>query len=497
MSDYVLSLEAICKSFGGVKVLDNVDFKLKRGTTHALIGGNGAGKSTLMKILTGVYSKDEGVIKVNGEVTEFKTYDDARNTGISFIFQELSLVPTLSIVENIFLDREIKKYNVLNHRAMNEITKSLMKELNLDVDVAEAICNLDVGTCQMIEIAKALSVNASVIVMDEPTASLTEKETEMLFGIIENLKAKGVSIVYISHRMNEIFKVADEITVLRDGKKVATKSVDEYTMNSLISDIIGSKEKKALEKKKLSTTVSEENMLEVKGLTMNGKLNDISFKLKKGEVLGFAGLLGSGRTEVLESIIGLRNYEKGKIYIEDTLVEIDNVQQAIDLGIVLIPEDRRREGLVLEHTLKENIMLPNLKRVKNMFSISNKLSDALATQCIKDFRIKTDSINTPLENLSGGNQQKVVVSKWMKTSPRILLMDEPTAGIDVGAKSEIIDLVGDFVFNQYSVIFVSSELTELIAVCDRILIFHKGSIVGELKCHEIENEEVLQHAIQH
>ncbi len=497
MSEYVLSLEGISKSFSGIKVLDNVDFKLKKGTIHALVGGNGAGKSTLMKILTGVYSNDGGIIKMNDVPTDFKTYEDARNSGIGLIFQELSLIPTLSIVDNIYLGREIRTFNKLNYKKMKKNTQEILSDLDIDISVTTKIQDLDVGTCQMIEIAKALSVKTSVLVMDEPTASLTEKETEMLFRIIERLKAKGVSIVYISHRMNEIFRIADEITVLRDGKKVASKSAGEYDMQSLIGDIIGSAEKKSLVKKEVSTSITDEKIIEVQDICIDKKLNNISFDLYKGEILGFAGLLGSGRTEVLETIFGIRNFDSGEIRIDSEKVDIPNVQKAIDMGLVLIPEDRRREGLVLEHTIKENIILPNLQRVTKGISINKARTSNLANECIKDFKIKTDSYNTPLNHLSGGNQQKVVVSKWMKTSPRVLLMDEPTAGIDIGAKSEIIEITKEFAANQNSVIFVSSELSELIAVCDRILIFKKGEITGELKCDEIESEEVLQHAIQH
>ena len=333
--------------------------------------------------------------------------------------------------------------------------------------------------------------------MDEPTASLTDKETETLFGLIGQLKAKGVSIVYISHRMNEVFKICDEISVLRNGKVVANKKTSDYTMETLIGDIIGNTERKAFVHTSREDQISDEILLEVRNLSMGRRLQDVSFQLRRGEILGFAGLMASGRTETLEALFGIQPPDSGTVLLEGTPRRFHCVQEAIRAGIVLIPEDRRREGLVLEHTILDNISLPNFKRLARGFKINKRLATELAGDCIRELKIKAPGVHTVMEDLSGGNQQKVVISKWLKTHPKVLMMDEPTAGIDIGAKAEIMELIRDFASNKNGVIFVSSELAELMAVCDRVLIFKKGRVVGEMLASQIQKEEILQHAIQH
>lgn len=496
MEDYILSLEDIVKSFGGVSVLDHVNFNLKRGSIHALVGGNGAGKSTLMKILMGVYTCDSGTIRINGEVAKFNSYKNAQKKGISLIFQELSLIPTLTIAENIFLNREIKKGIIIDRKEINQRTRELLEGLGIDIDVEQKVEDLTVGHCQLVEIAKALSTNASVLIMDEPTASLSDKETEILFKIIQGLKAKGVSIVYISHRMNEIFRIADEISVLRNGKIVAVKPVSKYTMKTLIQDIMGSEKNRIMEWKERDVPVSDEVLLQVKNLSLGKSLNNVSFELKKGEVLGLSGLMGSGRTEIMECLFGIRKPDSGEIKFDGTTVSFKSNNDAIDAGIVLVPEDRRRQGLVLMHALKENIILTNFKDVKKGITISNSLIKQVSEKAIKELKIVTGSISTKLINLSGGNQQKVVIAKWLNRQPKLLLLDEPTAGVDIVTKVEIIDIVRHLANQGKSVIFVSSELSEILAVCDRILVLHDGKITKEFYHKDIENEEVLQHAIQ-
>ncbi len=496
MAQYAMSLKGINKSFGGVIVLDNVDFNLERGAIHALVGGNGAGKSTLMKILTGVYFADSGTIAIDGREVEINSYNDARKNGVSLIFQELSLIPTLTVSENIFLNKEPLKGIVLDRKEMNRRARELLTELGIDIPVDERIENLDVGLCQLVEIAKALSVNASILVMDEPTASLTGKETETLFGIIRSLKAKGVSIVYISHRMNEIFEICDYISVLRNGKIVASETTREFTMQSLVQAMLGSDNEKRMEWRERSTPVSRETLLEVKSLGVEGVLHDVNFHVQKGEVVGFAGLMGSGRTETLECIFGMRRHNQGEIYLEGEKLKNDSIRLAIDSGIALVPEDRRRQGIILMHELLENMLVTNFSRVKKHGIISGRLARMLSRNAINEFGIKSDSIHTLLFNLSGGNQQKVVVAKWLATNPKLLLMDEPTAGVDVGAKGEIIDLIRKFVATDRGVILVSSELAELMSVCDRIYVFHNGRITGEFSHEQIDSEEVLQIAIQ-
>jgi len=496
MDDYILSLENIEKSFGGVTVLDKVNFNLKRGSIHALVGGNGAGKSTLMKILTGVYTYDNGTIRINNQVVKFNSYTNAMKNGISLIFQELSLIPTLTVAENIFLNKEIKKGIVLNKKEMNRRTRELLEDLGIDIDVEMKVQDLTVGHSQLVEIAKALSTNASVLIMDEPTASLSDKETEILFNIIKGLKEKGVSIIYISHRMNEIFRIADEISVLRNGKIVANRPTGEYTLESLIADMMGREKNRIMEYVEREVPISDEILLSVKNLTLGKALRGITFNLKRGEVLGLSGLMGSGRTEILESLFGVHRPDSGEIVFENRRVSFRRISDAIEAGIVLVPEDRRRQGLVLMHALKENIILTNFRDVVKGLTIRKSLVRRISEKSILELKIVTDSISTKLFNLSGGNQQKVVISKWLNRQPKLLLLDEPTAGVDIATKVEIIDIVRQLANQGKSVILVSSELSELMAVCDRILVLHDGKITNEYKRSEIEAEEVLQRAIQ-
>lgn len=497
MADYVLELEGIRKAFGGVPVLQDVDFRLERGSIHALVGGNGAGKSTLMKILTGVYVKDAGVCRVNGRETVIRNYNDAKKQGISLIFQELSLIPTLSVSENIFLNKEIRKGRFLDVKAMNEKARKLLLSLGIDIDVEEKIQNLSVGCCQLIEIAKALSSNTSVLVMDEPTASLSDKETEILFQIIDGLKKKGISIIYISHRMNEIFRIADCISVLCGGKMAASKPVSEYTLESLIECMLGGKKnEQAMVWKERETPVGEKVMLQVENLSVGKSVKEVSFQVKAGEVVGLAGLMGSGRTEVMECIFGIRKKTGGRIFLDGREVNFKNVRQAVNGRVALVPEDRRREGLVLMHSLRENMIVTDFNGVKSSGLIRTDKMNAVSEKAIQDLKIKADSVTTRLFHLSGGNQQKVVIAKWLNTRPKLLMLDEPTAGVDIHAKSEIIEIIRQFIREGNSVIFVSSELSEMMAVCDRVVVLHDGVKTGELTHREIDTEEVLQRAIQ-
>lgn len=496
MSEILLSLEKINKSFGGVRVLKDVSFYLKRGTVHALVGGNGAGKSTLMKIMSGIYTLDSGEIKINGELKKIHNYHEAGANGIRMIFQEMSLIPTETIMENIFLNHEIKKGIHLNKKEMSIQAAELLHNLGIDVDVDTRIEDLGVGICQLVEIAKAISVNSSILVMDEPTASLTEHEIEVLFRIIENLKQRGVGIIYISHKMKEIFQIADEVSVLRDGSIVTSRETCEFNMRTLIDQIIGTNNEKAMEWRERETAVSNDTILKVDNLSFGNKLKNATFELKGGEVLGLAGLMGSGRTEILELLAGVAKPTSGSIVLNEKNVTFKNVQSAIDKGIVLIPEDRRREGLVLMHSMKDNLILPNLKVVTKNGKISRAITASLVKSAISELMIKVDDVDSEIIRLSGGNQQKVVIAKWLKTNPKILLMDEPTAGVDIGAKVEIIEIIRKFASSGGSVILVSSELSELIAVCDRILVIRQGQIIGELLHSEIRNEEALQYAVQ-
>lgn len=494
--EHIISLENIYKYFGNIAVLKDVSFHLKKGFVQALVGGNGAGKSTLMKILTGVYSCDQGVIKIDGQEVKINKISDAQKLGIRMIFQELSLSPTMTVMENIFLSNEIKSGIMLNKKEMYARTQQLLDELQIDAQPSDKIQDLDVGVCQLIEIAKALSVDAKVLIMDEPTASLTDRETKILFDIIENLKKKGVSIVYISHRMKEVFQIADSITILRDGEIVAEKPKEEFTLDSVIELMIGRNVEKKMEFVKREASVGDEVFMSIEDLTVGNRVHGVSFDVRKGEVLGLAGLMGSGRTETLEAIFGIRKDAVKKITIENKEVSIKNVDVAIQNGIALIPEDRRRQGLVLDHTVKDNLCLPNLKKLSNWLKIKRSKVIDMIVKCIESLAIKTDSAEVEMLNLSGGNQQKVVIAKWLETNPKLLLMDEPTAGIDVVAKGEIIDIVRKFAAQNNSVIFVSSEATEMLAICDRILVYSSGKIVQEIDRESILSEEMLEYAIQ-
>lgn len=492
----IISLKNVHKSFGGVSVLNGVDFDLQKGSVHALVGQNGAGKSTMMKILTGVYTCDSGAIYIDGSKVKMNSYSDAVSHGISLIFQELSLIPTLTVAENIFLNREILEGPFLDKKSMERKAHELLQSLDIDVDVHSRVEDLDVGVCQMIEIAKALSVNAKVLILDEPTASLSEKETAHLFTLINSLKQRGVSMIYISHRMAEIFKICDTITVLRNGSIVTTKPTRDYSLTGLIEDMIGRKTAAlTTADEELASKCTGRPLMTVEHLNCGSRLKDVSFELREGEVLGLAGLMGSGRTEVVESLFGLNKDASGQVTINGQPYEIKGVRHAIDSGLALIPEDRRREGLVLMHSVEENLIVPIFDKLKRGLLLENKKVADIAERSISDMAIKTHSRKTPAFNLSGGNQQKIVVGKWLNSAPSVLLLDEPTAGVDVGSKREIIDKVRDFVGENHAAIFISSDILELISACDRFIVFYDGKVTATYDRSEI-TEEVLQYAIQ-
>lgn len=493
----VLQLEGVSKSFGGVKALHDMHFDLRPGEVHALVGGNGAGKSTLMKIISGVYHSDSGTIRINGEIKTIQTPNDAMANGIRMVFQELSLIPTLTVMENIFLNHEDVNWSfVLNKKSMLERTRHLLADLGIDLDPQQRVSSLSVGYCQLVEIAKALSVQASILIMDEPTASLTATETQLLFKIIRRLKAKGVSIIYISHRMKEIFEISDRITVLKDGRWALTENKEDLDLEKVIDSMIGKAVEKAFEWKDRAAPVADEPILEVQGLSQDDIVHDVSFDLKKGEVLGIAGLMGSGRTEILEALFGLKPMSAGSIRIHGKDTKIAGISDALANKIALVPEDRRRSGLIAIHTVRDNATLPTLSRWSKFGILDRARITGVVSENIKNLSIKTSSADRPVALLSGGNQQKVVLAKWLNTSPDILLLDEPTAGVDVSSKGEIIDFIRGFVSSGKSVILVSSEITELMAVSDRILVLAEGRITRELMRTAINSEEEVQLAIQ-
>lgn len=495
MEEPILTMSNISKSFNGIKVLDNVSFELNAGEVHALMGGNGAGKSTLVKILTGVYELDEGQIRINGSAVQIKTPVDAEKLGISMIFQEFSLIPTLTVAQNIFLGREPKTaLGFIDDKKSIQMTKRLLDDLNVDIKPNDVVADLGVGYWQMTEIAKALSKETKILIMDEPTSSLTKKESEVLFDFIARLKKKGISIIYISHRMEEIFQICDRITVMGDGRHLITANTNELDMDSVIQHIAG-KNLEKFEWKERKGVSRDTVVLQVKNLKTNNRLNGVDFELKKGEVLGIAGLMGSGRTETMRALFGIDPITDGEVYIKGKKTLIRSPQDAISSGIALVPEDRRVQGLILDHEVKDNILLPSLSRITKGL-INDREGKKISEEWVKRLNIKTDSIYKVSRLLSGGNQQKIVFAKWLANSPEIILLDEPTIGIDIRAKTEIIDTVRNLADEGKSVLLVSSEMTELLAVSDRILVFHEGKAVKQFMREEIGSEEELQHAIQ-
>lgn len=496
MSEYVLEMKNIKKSFA-VPVLKGVDFSLKKGEVHALVGGNGAGKSTLMKIMTGIYSKDEGEILVNGNSVDMKNIHVANENGIAMIFQELSLIQTMTVAENIFLGEEVTKKGLRDTSYMNGRAKEVLEGLGIDVQPDTVVGSLSVGMSQMVEIAKAVAKNARILILDEPTASLSDSETEYLFKLIQDLKDKGVSMVYISHRMNEILRIADSITILRDGVVAHTDKVKNMTLDDIIAHMLGCSGGKKFNWVERTYDQNSDDLLTVEHLKINDKISDISFSLKPGEILGFAGLMGSGRTEILETLFGRRKSQGGTIKLNGQPIQIRNIRDSVKVGFALIPEDRRKQGLILIHSVKENAILPKVSKLcKGKIFVDEKRADALVEDNVKKLNVVTDGIHKRINLLSGGNQQKIVVAKWMNMNPQIMMLDEPTAGVDIGAKAEIINLVRSFADQGKGVLFVSSELTELMAVCDRIIVLFDGRITGSLSRKEIKAEEELQYAIQ-
>jgi ribose transport system ATP-binding protein len=496
MDQPILEMKNICKSFNGITVLDNVNFSVKKGEVHALMGGNGAGKSTLMKILTGVYTADSGEISIEGKPVNIKSFEDAKANKISMIFQEFSLIPTLTVAQNIFLTREKKTaFGLLDDKDCEQKTEKLLEELGVDIKPSDIVQNLGVGYWQMTEIAKALSQEAKILVMDEPTSSLTKNETEVLFHFINQLKAKGYSIIYISHRMDEIFQICDRITILRDGRYVTTETCSETNLDTVIQHIVGMEFDQAFEWKERSYATDVAPIFEVKNLSAD-KVKDINLSIQPGEIVGIAGLMGSGRTELVRCLFGIDPIDAGEIFVKGKKQKIKNAKDAIDAGIALIPEDRRMQGLVLEHSVKENLTLPILSKLNKGLFVDNKKANEISKQFVQKLNIKTDNIFKQANLLSGGNQQKIVLAKWLANDPTVLLLDEPTIGVDIGAKTEIIDIIREMAETGKAILVVSSELPELLALSDRVVVMHDGMIKREMKRREIKSEEDLQYAIQ-
>ncbi len=497
MDPLAVCMTGMHKSFSGNEVLHGVDFDLRSGEVHALVGGNGAGKSTLMKILQGVYTPDEGRIEVGGQAVEIRSPHDARALGIGMIFQEFSLIPTLTVAQNIFLTREPRGAGgLIDDRQSQRRARELFAEMGEEIDPSARMSDLSTGYWQLTEIAKALAQDARVLIMDEPTSSLTADEAHSLFALVARLKARGISIIYISHRMDEIFQITDRITVLRDGHHVLTEQTSNLTMAQVIDAIVGKTMEQAFAWHERTVDRSASPLLQVRNLTVGARVHDVSFDLFPGEILGVAGLMGSGRTELVRAIFGIDRVDKGEILIRGQRVAIDNPDEAIDAGIALVPEDRRLQGLVLDHSVKNNLLLPLLDRLDRAGWIDDQRGNEMAESAVTSLRIKTTSIGSIVRLLSGGNQQKVVIGKWLATQPDILLMDEPTAGVDIQAKTEILGIIRDLADSGKGVIVISSELVELLAVSDRLLVLRDGHLTQEIERRQIVTEEELHRAVQ-
>ena len=491
----VLEMVGISKDFPGVKALDNVSLKIRPGTVHALMGENGAGKSTLMKCLFGIYKQDSGDIFINGGKVDLKNPKAALDLGVSMIHQELHPVPYRNVMENLWLGRfPLKKFGPLkfvDHRKMYEDSKKIFDDLGMDLDPRTIVGKLSVSKVQSIEIAKATSYNSKIIIMDEPTSSLTENEVEHLFRIIRSLKDRGVAIIYISHKMEEILKIADEVTIMRDGRTVGTWPSSELTTDIIISKMVG---RDLTHRFPERSNVPGETSLRVENLTsINPKsFKDISFELRKGEILGIGGLVGAQRTELVEAIFGLRAVKSGKIFINGKEVKINSPVDAIKNKIALLTEERRATGIFPMLSVLENLVIANVKRYIRFMLLNDKKRKDDSDKSVEMLRIKTPSVKTLIMNLSGGNQQKVLLARWLLTEPQILMLDEPTRGIDVGAKFEIHSIIADLAKEGKSILIISSEMPELLGMSDRIMVMCEGRLSGILNGKEATQEEIMR-----
>jgi len=488
--EYLLEMKSISKSFSGTYALQNVSLRLRPGSVLALMGENGAGKSTLMKILSGIHRPDEGEILIKGQRVAINSPRDSLKLGISMIHQELTPIDEMTIAENIFLGREPTRMGVVWYGEMYRKTRELLREMGISLDPKTKMKDLKVSDIQLVEIAKAVSYNSDIIIMDEPTSAITDREVHQLFRVIRDLKAKGKGIIYISHKMDEIFEISDDIMVLRDGQFIDSKPASETNNKELITMMVGRELKDIFPSNK---PVPGEVVLEVRGLTKDKWFRDIHFQLRKGEILGFAGLMGSGRTEVMEALFGIVPFDSGEILLDGKPVRFRKPAEAIASGLAFITEDRKVQGLNLLASVKHNITISSLKKVSTRTGILQfRQENKEAEQYVQLLRVKARNKDQLVQYLSGGNQQKVVIAKWLMTNPRILIMDEPTRGIDIGAKTEIYKLMNDLAHQGYSIIMISSELPEVIGMSHRIVVFHNRTVAGVLNQDEASQEKIME-----
>ncbi|MDR1744663.1 MAG: sugar ABC transporter ATP-binding protein [Planctomycetota bacterium] len=494
MSDYIVEMSHINKSFPGVKALDDVSFNLRAGEVMALLGENGAGKSTLMKILDGVYTRDSGSIRIFGRDIQEMTPKSAQENGVAMIHQELNMCTQLSVAENIYLGREVARGGVLSNREMRRGAREILSRLNLNLDPDTVVGSIPVSKQQMVEIAKALSANARILIMDEPTSALTAKEIDELFAIIRKLRSEGCGIVYISHRLEELQHIVDRVTIMRDGKFITSCDFADMPMDEIISNMVGREIK---EKFPHVDAVKGKKIFEVKNLNAGRMVRNVSFEVYEGEILGIAGLMGAGRTETTRAIFGVDRKESGGILLNGNPVRIESPSDAIRAGIVLAPEDRKKDGLCTKLSIRENIALPNLDLLCGVTGAVKKgMERSMVQRAVESLRIKLSSPESDAGNLSGGNQQKVVVGKWLARTSRVVIFDEPTRGIDVAAKVEIYNLMNELKSRGIGVVFVSSEMPEILGMSDRIVVMCDGRITGEFLSKDATQEKVLEAAMR-
>lgn len=488
----ILRLTDITKRFAGVCALDKVSFSIKRGEIHALMGENGAGKSTLIKIISGLYRADEGKLEFDGQQHVFDNVLEAQRAGISTVFQELNMIPYLTVSENIFLGRYPTRGGNIDWNRMHQEAQKLIDDLCVNIDVHKPLNTYNTAKQQIISIIRAVNFNSKLIILDEPTSSLDSNEVEMLFSIMNKLREKGTSIIFISHRIDEVYRMCDSITVLKDGMYIGTYDIDKLSELELLTKMIGRKDVALMRQRPYRDYRGEPVVLEAKNLCRAPVVNDVSFKIHKGEILGFAGLLGAGRTETARLLFGCDPMDSGEIYIEGERVQIRNPQDATENGLAFCTENRREEGIFPDISVSNNMAMCTLDNLTSMGLISKKKREAASASYIDKLRIKTSSGMQLVKNLSGGNQQKVILARWMATNPKLIILDEPTRGIDVGAKEEIERLIRDMADNGLSVLYISSEMTELANNCDRVLVLRDGCLAGELVAQEITKENIVK-----
>lgn len=489
----LLHMQGISKAFPGVQALDNVSFKVARGEIHALVGENGAGKSTLMNILTGALPKDEGEIWLRGKQAEINSPADSKALGISMIHQELSLIPHLTVGQNIFLGREPggRIPGFINWNELYNNAQAILNRLNIDVDAHAQVLELSIAQQQMVEVAKALSLNADLIAMDEPTSALTDRETEVLFDVMRSLKKQGVGLIFISHRLEEVFQIADRVTVLRDGQYISTEAIEGLDHDKVVRMMVGRELGEMYPKEE---ALREEIVLEANDLEEGHELKGVSLKLHRGEILGIAGLVGAGRSALAETLFGIRPATRGEIKVNNQPVKINSPEEAIRLGIGFVPEDRKQQGLFLNMAVRENITMSTLDKISTWGVVNFRKADKISSEIVERLDIRTPNLRQRVRNLSGGNQQKVIIARWLTLNPRVLILDEPTRGIDVGAKAEIHNLMNQLAQEGVGVLMISSELPEVMGVSDRILVMHEGRLTGEFTRDQATQDDIMRAA---